>query len=165
MKFPVSALVAAVIGVLGAAPLAAQEWVLGGDVTRFGGGGPSMVPGITLEVHGAPQWNFGPVDAGFGVAGRIDDRGGAWVGGGVSALVPVSDDFYAEASLMPGYYRAGSSATDLGHRLQFRTLIGAGYIIDRDMSVSLAVSHMSNFGFGDKNPGADTLSLRLRRSF
>lgn len=165
MNFPASAVMAAFMGLAGAAPALAQEWVLGGDLSWFGGSGPDAVPGVTLEFHGAPEWSLGRVDAGLGVAGSLDDRGGAWVGAGVSALAPVMDDLYVEASLMPGYYSAGSSATDLGHRLQFRSLVGLGYIIDRDMSVSLALSHKSNAGLSDDNPGANTLSVRFRRSF
>jgi lipid A 3-O-deacylase len=64
---------------------------------------------------------------------------------------------------MPGYYWQGD--TDLGHNLQFRSLIGFGWTLSQNSAVILSLDHISNAGLDIRNPGAETLALRYRLSF
>ncbi|WP_114966701.1 acyloxyacyl hydrolase [Alkalilacustris brevis] len=148
-----------------ALPAAAADWVLGVKVTDFGSSRASTTAGLNLEVHGRPYWHLGPLALGFAAAGTIDTKGNAWVGVGLSALGEGASPWFFEASLMPGYYRASNERFDLGKALEFRSLIGVGYRLTPDTRVSLALSHVSNASRGRINPGADSLSLRIRRAF
>lgn len=148
-----------------ALPAAAADWVLGARVTEFGSSRAESTAGISFEVHGRPYWHLGPLALGFGAAGTLDTKGNAWVGVGLSALGEGASPWFFEASLMPGYYRAASDRFDLGKAMEIRSLVGVGYRLTPETRLSLALSHVSNASRGRTNPGADSLSLRLRRSF
>jgi hypothetical protein len=104
-----------------AAPASAQELSFGltTDYERGGLGG-------VVEFHGRPV--FGDpngLSGAWGVAARADLDGNAWVGAGFVLDAAIGDKAFVEASFMPGYYWPGD--TDLGHNLQFRSLIGFGW--------------------------------------
>ncbi len=144
-------------------PAQAADWVIGGGYSDFSGDRAEDAVALTLEVHGAPRWALGAVGVGFGGAFMIDDIGDAWVGVGLSGLAALGDRWFVEASVMPGIYAEGQDRNDLGDTVEFRSLIGLGYVLDRDTRVSVAFDHRSNAGLGDDNPGENTVSLRLRR--
>jgi hypothetical protein len=52
---------------------------------------------------------------------------------------------------MPGYYWQGD--TDLGHHLQFRSLIGFGWTLSQNSAVILSLDHISNAGPPTAIPG------------
>ena len=66
---------------------------------------------------------------------------------------------------MPGLFEEGTDGNDLGLAFEVRSLAGLGYRFDSGSAISLAVSHKSNAGLGDSNPGANALLLRYHRSF
>ncbi|KPQ15316.1 MAG: Lipid A 3-O-deacylase (PagL) [Rhodobacteraceae bacterium HLUCCO18] len=142
-----------------ALPAMAQELSFGitTDLERGDFGG-------MVEFHGPPVLGDpGGLSGSWGVAARADLPGNAWVGAGFVLDAAIGDKGFVEASFMPGYYWPGD--TDLGHNLQFRSLIGFGWNIAPGSAVILSLDHISNAGIDIRNPGAETVALRYRMSF
>ena len=137
----------------------AGDFVLGIGPTDFDDSNVSIVE---LEYHTDPILRFGGAD--ISVAGTLigHDNGDFFVGFGVSALRSLSNNWFLEASFMPGFFESSEIATDLGSELQFRSLIGIGRTLPNGTRVSLGLSHKSNAGLGSINPGVNALSLRIR---
>lgn len=142
-----------------AAPSGAQELSFG--LTMRAGVGDL---GGVVEVHGAPVFGspYG-LSGSWGVAARADTQGNAWAGAGFVLDAPVTDQLFVEASFMPGFYWEGDR--DLGHHVQFRSLIGIGWTLTSGSAVILSLDHISNARLSDFNPGAETVALRDRMSF
>lgn len=62
-------------------------------------------------------------------------------------------------SFAPNFYVQGSSDVDLGYPLEFRSQAELAYRFDNRSRLGIAVSHYSNAGLGDHNPGTETLSV------
>lgn len=58
--------------------------------------------------------------------------------------------------VVAGAYRQGSSK-DLGYGLEFRSSLEVTYRMKSGYRVGAAISHLSNAGLGDSNPGTETL--------
>jgi hypothetical protein len=142
-----------------AAPAAAQELSLGPTTDLERGDFGGVVEFYGPSVFGGP----GAISGAWGIAARTDVQGNAWVGAGFVLDVPLTDQAFVEASFMPGYYWPGD--IDLGHNLQFRSLIGFGWTLSPTSAVILSLDHISNAGFDPLNPGAETVALRYRLSF
>lgn len=84
-------------------------------------------------------------EAVYGVVGVLTDIyfGRRWV------LTP---------SFGAGAYADGNGK-DLGHTIEFRSQLEFGYRFDDRSRVSLAVSHISNAGLGDGNPGTEIATI------
>lgn len=120
--------------------------------------------GALLEIHGAPVFGTANgLSGSWGVAARADTEGNAWVGAGFVLDASLTDQFFVEASFMPGFYREGDR--DLGHHVQFRSLFGVGWTLTPASAVILSIDHISNAGLSEQNPGAETVALRYRMSF
>lgn len=120
--------------------------------------------GLAVEYH----WTGGLRDtgaftAGWAASALTDSNHNGFVGVGVSGEYGFGDRGFVEASFMPGYYREGD--VDLGGSLQFRSTLGVGAHISDHMALSVAVSHVSNAGLRDRNPGMDLVMLRLSRRY
>ena len=154
------------IGIVGAVltlahPAQARDLVFGIGSKDFGGGAA-----IDLEFHSDPITRFAGADIALGFVLSADTKSDTFVGGGISAIRPIGDGpWFVEGSFMPGFFIAGSDATELGQALEFRTLIGVGRSIGNGYQVSVAASHKSNGGLSDFNPGVNAITLRLRRAF
>ncbi len=81
----------------------------------------------------------------------LDDNFGQLVSGEKSKL-----NF--TPSFGAGYYNDGSGKK-LGHEIQFRTTIEFSYTLDNNNRIGLSLGHISNANLGDKNPGAEIISL------
>lgn len=53
----------------------------------------------------------------------------------------------------------------LEYRLEFKSFLEVAYRLTNDSRIGLRGSHLSNAGFGDRNPGADSLSLLYSHPF
>ncbi len=120
---------------------------------------------LTAEYHFDPFMNRDRFALGVGVGAQVTDDSDVWVGGGLVATYELSDRWQFEASLMPGFYDQGSGGVDLGHDIEFRTLIGVNYRVNDSTLVGLAIDHKSNAGLDSVNPGIDTISVRLKTAF
>ncbi|MDV4145823.1 MULTISPECIES: acyloxyacyl hydrolase [Shimia] len=143
----------------------AQELVLGAGYTDFNQNGANDSAILSLEYHATPFYENGNFTLGWGGVVSAQAGGDIFVGGGLVSKYAFSSDWSAEASVMPGAYFEDSALTDLGHTLEFRSLIGLAYHLPSGDKISLAVLHKSNAGLGNINPGANTVLLRWHRSF
>lgn len=148
-----------------AQPAAAGDLVFGAGSTVESGRGSSESAIIQLELHSDPIWQLGRVD--FGLAGAIDahDNGEYWLGGGVTAKLPLRNRWFVEASVMPGYFGGANALADLGSNFEIRSLLGVGRELNDRQAVSLAVVHKSNVGTASRNPGINMLALRTTWHF
>ena len=65
--------------------------------------------------------------------------------------------------LMIGYYDRGKSL-DLGYNLEFRSQIEFSYALG-ESRIGFNLNHISNAGLGDTNPGTESATVSLIRSF
>ncbi|MCC6305479.1 MAG: acyloxyacyl hydrolase [Rhodobacteraceae bacterium] len=147
----------------GAAPAAAQGWVIGTGVAIY----PRENAGsVTVERHSAPLWSIGPAAVGLAFAAQVDSAGGAWAGAGPALTLAFgASPWFLEASVLPGFHAAGARPSDLGGWLHIRSLIGLGYRLGEEAAIAVALDHRSNGNLFHRNPGEETLSLRLRLGF
>lgn len=104
--------------------------------------------------HGAPLfWKIKPW---FGVEGTSD--GSLWGGGGILADFEI-EQFYITPSVGAGLYTDGGSDKDLGHPIEFRTQIEAGYEFTNSQRLGVSLSHISNADLDNDNPGTEVLNL------
>lgn len=143
----------------------AQEIVLGGGYTDYSRAGADNDATLSLEYHAPPFYENGAFTAGLGGVAEIQSGGDVFLGGGVVGKYTFSPIWSAEMSFMPGAYFEDSAATDLGHTVEFRSLLGLAYRLRSGDKLSFAVLHKSNAGLGSQNPGANTFLLRWHRAF
>jgi hypothetical protein len=105
-----------------------------------------------LEYSGRQQYKgFGTQ---FGINGNGDNA--LYFFGGINYEYVFSNGFYVSPNLSAGIYRKGDSK-DLGGPIEFRSVLEAGYRFTNGMRVGAAVSHISNAGIYDRNPGEESV--------
>ena len=77
---------------------------------------------------------------------------------GLYAHFGLGEDWVLTPSFSAGLYHHGGGK-DLYATLQFREQIELGYRMENGHRLGLEFAHISNGGFGDHNPGAETLSV------
>ena len=143
----------------------ASEIIVGFGAVKFNSGNAPNTQKFTFEYRFDPYREWGGGQIGWGVAVVGHASGDVWAGGGLIAQQQLGNRWFAEASLMPGFYFESSPGTDLGHIIEFRSTLAVGYEISKTMSISLAIDHRSNGGLSDFNPGSNGVSLRLHHEF
>ena len=68
---------------------------------------------------------------------------------------------YFSPSFGIGYYNDGSGK-NLGNDIQFRTTLEFNYQLKNNNRIGISIGHISNANLGDKNPGAEILSLNYQ---
>lgn len=58
-----------------------------------------------------------------------------------------------------GAYTQGDDGHDLGHWVEFRTGVELAYQMEDKSRVGLQLTHLSNAGLGDRNPGTEILQV------
>ena len=101
--------------------------------------------------------DLGAFDIIYGLS--VSSEASLWAGVGVALTAGRNTPFYVEASFMPGLYAQGNGP-DLGHVIEFRSGLEAGYRLSNGGRVGIGVDHRSNNGWGDTNPGLDTAYVR-----
>lgn len=165
MKRLFPAAISAASFLLGAAQLHAADFVIGLGYTDFGSNEPPNTRVLSLEAHGDSFRNLGQIALSPMLVFTVHDGGDYYAGIGLSGRYDLKNDWFIEGSFAPGIYLPDNDATDLGHHLEFRSVLGVGYQINDDNAVSVAVTHRSNGGIADRNPGVDTVEFRWRKSF
>ncbi len=99
-------------------------------------------------------WVFKPFAA---VGYASTDHG--FVGAGILMDVYFGRRFVLTPSFAPHIYWGGDSKLDLGHSVEFRSQLEGAYRFDDRSRLGLAISHYSNAGLGDTNPGTETVSV------
>ena len=72
----------------------------------------------------------------------------------------LGERFVVTISSGAGYYSRGDGP-ELGEDLEFRSALDLGFRWREDLALGLRISHLSNAGLGDANPGVETVSLSL----
>ena len=85
--------------------------------------------------------------------------GSIFAGGGVFADFTVAPNIYLTPLVGVALYGEGDSNKDLGSVLEFKTQIEAGYEFDNGNKLGVALSHISNAGIDDDNPGTEVLGV------
>jgi len=85
--------------------------------------------------------------------------GSVWGGAGVLVDYMLTDNVYFTPNFGAGLYSRGSSNEDLGHAIEFRTQLELGYKFENAGRAGVAISHISNAGIGEKNPGTEIVSF------
>ena len=99
-------------------------------------------------------WEFKPW-----VGGEITSETSIWAGGGVLLDLNLTDEYYLTPSFGVGLYGQGSSDLDLGHIIEFRSQIEAGYKFPSGQRVGVSFGHLSNAGLDNENPGTEVLNV------
>ncbi len=81
------------------------------------------------------------------------------VGGGLMYRLELSQDWRATVGSGPFYYKKGNTNRDLGHSLEFYSFLEITRRINDYSDIGLRIGHLSNAGFGDRNPGTEILAL------
>ena len=157
----------ALAALLALPPLAAPaaDAVIGLGYSDFSDDAAENSAIVELELHSDPLWHFAGAD--WSVAGAVvaHAEGDLFIGAGPAAIWPLRNRWFIEASVMPGYFEDAGGANSLGSDFEIRSLLGVGRQISDRLSLSLAVTHKSNAGASDRNPGVNAVSLRSRWSF
>lgn len=90
---------------------------------------------------------------------NLTSKGNLWLGTGLSYDANLSDRLTLTPSFGVGAYKHTKGDVDLAYPLQFKSQIELGYRFLDNTRLSLAFSHLSNAGLGNRNPGVETLSI------
>ncbi len=156
------ALVLALAGL--AAQAQAQELAIGVGTTDYGDQGTDSFA-LELDYRHTPFRTWRKLSFALGATANVTGEGDYFVGIGPSTRLNWDNGWFVETRLMIGYYNAGTPGNDLGSDYQFRSLLGAGYTFENGQSVSLGLSHKSNAGLADDNPGMNSYLLRYHFPF
>jgi len=80
--------------------------------------------------------------------------------GGLMVDLWFTDNIVVSPNAAVGLYHEGDGR-DLGHPVEFRTGVEAGWGFDNGWRVTAAVHHLSNAGLSDDNPGIETATINL----
>jgi hypothetical protein len=127
--------------------------VYGGEFEVFGSGTDQSSAMLGAEYRFADQFNgLRPVIGGF-----INDDSAAYGYAGAYWDLPLgTEPFIISPGFAVGGYHGGDSK-DLGYGIEFRSTIEVAYKMDSGDRIGVALSHLSNAGLGDHNPGVETL--------
>lgn len=108
---------------------------------------------LGAEYRFADQFNgLRPVVGGF-----VNGDSGAYGYAGAYWDLPLgTEPFIISPGFAVGGYHSGASK-DLGLGLEFRSTLEVAYQFDSGDRLGVAISHLSNAGIGDSNPGTETL--------
>ena len=112
-----------------------------------------------LYIRRDTQLAFGPFGVSYGLS--VTDRGALWAGAGIVHRVALfGSPAYLETHVMPGFYLRGDGV-DLGGPINLRAGGELGWETDRGLRIGLSVDHRSHGGIFERNPGAETVQLRV----
>ncbi len=142
---------------LAAGLIAAQLNAKAADLTMALGGFDVRKSGVAM---GQAEYRFSNGWSGFRPqAGLfVTEDSGVYLYGGVGYPFALNEQWSLTPSLSAGYYDKGDGK-NLGYDLEFYSQLRLEYRLAAGSRVGLGIGHISNAGFGDNNPGAETLYL------
>lgn len=143
----------------------AQTVILGAGYTSFVDPQASDSPIYSLEYQFAPFKSIGNWEFGAGGTLSADTNGDTHIGIGLLTRYDLQNQWFIEASVMPGAYFNDLQGNWLGGRFQIRSLVALGYELDDRNGLSFAFMHLSNAGTTEFNPGMNSLLLRWHRRY
>ncbi|MEM6658194.1 MAG: acyloxyacyl hydrolase [Pseudomonadota bacterium] len=151
--------------VVAATAVQAQSVIFGAGYADYSEDTADDLAIFSVEYQHAPFYEATRLSATWGAALTVDTDGDTHVGVGLVGAYSFADRWFAELSVMPGYYNAANDLNDLGGNFQIRSLLGVGYSLDNGNKISLAVTHKSNASTDDPNPGVNAFFLRYHLGF
>ena len=113
---------------------------------------------LAIDVQVAAPWRWTLLRPIAGVL--TSSKGGAYVYSGIAAEIPVTGSLQLRPGFAPGVVLA-SADRELGSRLEFRSSMELSLAPVESMRMGLSLSHISNAGFGYRNPGVETLTFNI----
>jgi lipid A 3-O-deacylase len=120
--------------------------------------GASLIPMMNHDWASSENWVLLHPVVGF----EGDDSGMTYFNGGLNLDVPLGSKVVLTWGEVLGWYGHGNEKQALGSPLEFRSQLELGWKFDNNMRLSGYISHMSNAGIGDHDPGGETLGAYLR---
>lgn len=165
MRLPMSLAALLLAPVIGGAQALAD----GPDHLIFGTGAYDVLdedtsPMFELEIR--PGWRPGQglLSEDIGLApfagGWVTTEGSAYGYAGFGIEWVIEDHFVIMPFSGFGFYNQGDGK-DLGSFFEFRSGVEVGYRFFNGYQLGLSISHLSNAGISDTNPGTEVISLRL----
>lgn len=111
-----------------------------------------------LGFEGRRRVDFHDLDLVGGLAGTADEA--LWVYAGASLGWVLSDRWEVRPGFAISFFDEGDGK-DLGGPIEFRSSLELAYGLRSDLRVGLLVYHLSNAGFYDLNPGANSVVLTI----
>lgn len=142
----------------------AQEWTLGLGASDFGDQGEDSAA-LGVEYRHTPFSEKRVLSVAWGANLEATGEGDVFVGGGIWARWQWNSGWFIDNSIMPGFYEEGTDGNDLGSAFEIRSLLGVGYQFDNGNAISAAISHKSNAGLAEDNPGMNVYSVRYHFKF
>lgn len=127
---------------------------------------PDLAAHVELEFFSPWRaWVFYPY-------GGLSISGGSslYLCAGLTLPIRFARHFLLRLGFAPGLYWSFDPRLDLGCALEFRSSIKLSYVLKNQSSLGIQLSHISNAGLGNKNPGTEVLvisyevPLRIRAS-
>jgi hypothetical protein len=143
----------------------AQEIVIGAGYSDFSNNASHDRGIVSLEYHHTPFYTHNRFGIGLAASGAVDSHGDLFLGAGFVGIYQLKNSWFIEGSVLPGYYHASDSNNNLGSDFEIRSLLGLGYTFQSGNRLSLAATHKSNAGTGNRNPGVNSILVRLHRQF
>ncbi len=151
--------------VIGRAPVAAQELIVGAGQTQFFDELSTDSAKVSLEYRHSPFYRRGRIDLALAAAAVAHTSGDFFLGGGLSARYAFHPKWFVEASVMPGAYWENEQTNDLGSTFEIRSQLALGYTLNSGNRISVGISHKSNASTSESNPGVNSLSARWHFTF
>jgi hypothetical protein len=161
----VRCLVVGAVLLAGAAPAAAQDWVIGGGFADFTRSNAVDTAALVLERHFRPFYSDARWAVGWGAALTAHRTGDLFFGVGLVATYAIDSRWFVEGSVMPGAFDEDLQFNDLGSTFEIRSLLGLGYRFEGGSKLSLAITHKSNASTAAVNPGVNSILLRWHLPF
>ncbi|NVO57125.1 acyloxyacyl hydrolase [Rhodobacteraceae bacterium B1Z28] len=161
----IKSILASVLLAAAATTAQAQSVIFGAGYADFSNSDSDDLAIFSLEYQHKPFHQATRFGATWGAALSVDEDGNTHIGAGLIGIYSLSDRWFVEGSVMPGYFNASDNDNDLGGEFQIRSLLGLGYTLDSGNKVSMAITHKSNASTQDDNPGVNTLLLRYHYAF
>ncbi|WP_109466256.1 acyloxyacyl hydrolase [Albibacillus kandeliae] len=150
---------------LTAAAAHAQSVTFGAGYADFSDDQSKDAARIALEYHFAPFHQGAISSFALGTMASVDSEKDYFIGFGVVGTWTLKNDWFIEASVMPGYYNEYDPLNRIGGKFHFRSLFGVGRTLASGDKVSVGLTHMSNASTETPNPGVNALMLRYTFGF
>ncbi len=95
----------------------------------------------------------------------LASNGMTFVGAGILMDVYLGKRWALTPSFAPTWWRGKTSTLNLGHAVEFRSQVELAYRFDDRSRIGLSVSHYSNAGLGDTNPGTEAVMVNYSIPF
>ena len=89
----------------------------------------------------------------------VVSNGMTFLGAGILMDVYFGRRLVVTPSFAPTWWRGKTTDLDLGHRIEFRSQLEFAYRFDDRSRLGVSISHYSNAGLGDDNPGTESFMV------